>query len=243
MSELSEAAKFAIGLYRQRAGTALAAYVRRDKLARLQLRPGRVNPYSIYAQIRAEGPVLPTRTGDLVTPSHRVCKTVLRDRRFGTKPPDGFERSKQDTIEASFLSMNPPDHTRLRKLALPSFSPKAVATYDRPIRQTVSNLLDSARHAGTFDLVSSFAAALPIAVITDLLGIPDASAEEFARHGALLGGAADGITSIAARRRAHGRAGQDPRAVRPAHRASPPRAGRGHHQPPDRRRGRPDPAS
>jgi cytochrome P450 len=196
MSELGDAAKFGIDLYRRRADTALAAYVRRDKLARLQLRPGRVNPYAIYTEIRAEGVILPTRTGGLVTPSHRVCNAVLRDRRFGTKPPEGFKRSEQDAIEASFLTMNPPDHTRLRRLALPSFSPKAVATYDKRITQTVGNLLDSARSAGSFDFVSSFAVALPIAVITDLLGIPDGSAAEFARHGALIGSAIDGITSM-----------------------------------------------
>src|ERR1700729_3926597 len=165
MSELGDAAKFGIDLYRQRADTALAAYVRRDKLARLQLRPGRVNPYPIYTEIRAEGVILPPRTGGLVTPSHRVCNAVLRDRRFGTKPPEGFKRSEQDAIEASFLTMNPPDHTRLRRLALPSFSPKAVATYDKRITQTVGNLLDSARSSGSFDFVSSFAVALPIAVI------------------------------------------------------------------------------
>ncbi len=196
MSELGDAARFATRLYRQRADTVLAAYVRRDKLSRLQLRPGRANPYSIYAQMRAEGAILPTRVGGLVTPSHRICNAVLRDRRFGTMPPDGFERSEQDSLEASFLTMNPPDHTRLRKLALPSFSPKAVATYDKRIRQTAGDLLDSARSAVSFDLVSSFAAALPIAVITDLLGIPDASAAEFARHGALVGSAIDGITSL-----------------------------------------------
>ena len=196
MSELGEAAKFAIYFYRQRTDTALAAYVRQDKLARLQLRPGRVDPYAIYKQIRAEGAIVLTRAGGLVTPSHRFCNAVLRDRRFGTAPPEGFERSKQDNLSASFLTMNPPDHTRLRKLAQPSFSPKAVATYDKRIRQTVSDLLDSAPSGGNFDLVSSFAAALPIAVITDLLGIPDATSEEFARHGALVGGAIDGITSL-----------------------------------------------
>lgn len=196
MSELGEAAKFATRLYRQRADTALAAYVRRDKLARLQLRPGRVDPYAIYAQVRAEGAILPTRAGGLVTASHRICKAVLRDRRLGTAPPEGFKRSEQDSLDASFLTMNPPDHTRLRKLALPSFSPRAVATYNERIQHVVGDLLDSAPSGGSFDLVSSFAAALPIAVITELLGIPDSSAEEFARHGALAGSAIDGISSL-----------------------------------------------
>ena len=211
MSDFGDAAKFATELYRQRAGTSVAAYVRRDKLARLQRRPGRVNPYAIYAQLRASGTVLPGRYGGLATPSHRVCNAVLRDRRFGAKPPDGFPRSEQDSLEASFLTMNPPDHTRLRQLALPAFSPKSVATYHDRITQTVGDLLDRAGiaghagHAGkagnaggpgSFDLVSSFAAALPIAVISDLLGIPDADAAEFASHGALLGSAIDGISSL-----------------------------------------------
>jgi cytochrome P450 len=196
MSDLGEAAKFAGHLYKQQAGTALAAYVRRDKLAMLARKPGRTDPYAIYARLRAGGTVLPGRYGGLATPSHRVCNLVLRDRRFGSAPPDGFPRSPQDELDASFLTMNPPDHTRLRRLALPSFSPKAVAGYSAPITQTVDDLLDRAENAGRFDLVSSFAAALPIAVISDLLGIPDADGEEFARHGALLGSAIDGISSM-----------------------------------------------
>jgi cytochrome P450 len=196
MSDLGDAAKFAGGLYRQRAGTTLAAYVRRDKLALLQRRPGRDNPYRIYTQLRERGPIVPGRYGGLATPSHRVCNAVLRDRRFGTRPPEGYPRSPQDEVEASFLTMNPPDHTRLRKLALPAFSPKAVAAYAGKIEQTVTGLLDQAASAGDFDLVPQFAAALPIAVITELLGIPDGNAAEFAEHGALLGSALDGISSL-----------------------------------------------
>lgn len=130
----------------------------------------------------------PDRISTCQTPA---AKTPRRSgRKVRSCPPAlGFERSEQDNLEASFLTLNPPGHTRLRKLALPSFSPKAVATYDQRIRQTVGNLLEGAGSTGSFDLVSSFAAALPIAVITDLLGIPDTNAEEFARHGALVGSA------------------------------------------------------
>ena len=196
MSDLGDVAKFAGELYRQRAGTTLAAYVRRDKLALLQRRPGRDNPYRIYAQLREQGAILPGRYGGLATPSHRVCNAVLRDRRFGARPPDGYPRSPQDEVEGSFLTMNPPDHTRLRKLALPAFSPRAVAAYADRIEQTVGGLLNQAASAGDFDLIPQFAAALPIAVITELLGIPDANAAEFAEHGALLGSALDGISSL-----------------------------------------------
>jgi cytochrome P450 len=92
--------------------------------------------------------------------------------------------------------MNPPDHTRLRRLAQPAFSPKQMARYRPRIDDTVSQLLDRAQAAGTFDLVSAFAAPLPIAVITDLLGIPDPDAENFARYGTVIGGALDGVRSL-----------------------------------------------
>jgi len=196
MSELGAAAAFAAELYRYRAQTALDAYVRRNKLALLQMRPGRVNPYAIYGQLRTAGTIFPGRYGGLATPSHRVCNTVLRDRRFGARPPDGFKRSEQDSLEASFLTMNPPDHTRLRKQALPAFSPRAVAGYSGHIEQTAADLLGKAARADRFDLVADFAAALPIAVITDLLGIPDANAAEFAQYGALLSSAIDGVSSL-----------------------------------------------
>ena len=92
--------------------------------------------------------------------------------------------------------MNPPDHTRLRRLVQPAFSPKAVASYRGRIESTVTGLLDRAAAAGEFDLVPKFAAPLPIAVITDLLGVPDADAGDFARYGAAIGSALDGIKSL-----------------------------------------------
>jgi hypothetical protein len=195
MSQLSTTAKFASGLYRQRLGMVAAGYVRRDPMALLSLRPGRTNPYAIYERMRTEGTLLPTRLGNWSTTSHRVCNTVLRDRRFGVRPADAPEVGP-DEIDLSFLSMNPPDHTRLRRLALPSFSPKAVATYRERIVSRVGELLDRAAVRGEFDLVSDLAAPLPIAVITDLLGIPDANTEEFAEVGAIIGGALDGVRGL-----------------------------------------------
>src|SRR5580698_10608863 len=188
MSDLTQTIAFASQLYREKAATAYAGYVRRDQLARLSLRPGRANPYPLYEQLRARGPLIRTRLGEWVTTSHRVCSAVLRDRRFGQTPAD--------EVEASFLTMNPPDHTRLRRIAAPAFSPKAVATYQPRIEKVVGDLLDRAAARPAFDLVSEFAAPLPIAVITDLLGIPDADAAEFARYGVVIGGAIDGIRSL-----------------------------------------------
>jgi cytochrome P450 len=197
MSDLGQAMGFASRLYRERASIACAGYLRRDPVALLHLRPGRANPYAIYDRIREAGPVTPTRTGNWVSPSYRVCDSVLRDRRFGVQIAAGYSGpGPEDGPGLSFLGMNPPDHTRLRRLAAPAFSPRAVAAYQSRIERTVGDLLDRATAADEFDLVSAFAAPLPIAVITDLLGIPDANAAEFSRYGAVIGGALDGIKSL-----------------------------------------------
>ncbi|HEV2639709.1 MAG TPA: cytochrome P450 [Actinocrinis sp.] len=196
MSDLGQAISFASSLYRQRASVVCAGYVKRDPLARLTLRPGRDDPYAIYDRIRERGPLSPTRRGDWVSPSHRMCAAVLRDRRFGAVPADGDPRRPEDEFEASFLTMNPPDHTRLRRFAQPSFSPKAMAGYRGLIEQSVAGLLDRAAEAGGFDLVPAFASPLPITVITELLGIPEEDTDGFAEYGASLAGALDGIRSL-----------------------------------------------
>jgi cytochrome P450 len=195
MSNLRPAIRFAAGLYRQRAGVMFAGYARRDPVARLTLRPGRANPYAIYDRLRARGPLVPTRLGGLATTSYRVCSSVLRDRRFGARPAPE-DQVEEELFDLSFLGQNPPDHTRLRRLAQPAFSPRAIAGYTGRIESKVGELLDQAAAAGEFDLISAFAAALPIAVITDMLGIPDADAQAFSRYGAVIGSALDGIRSL-----------------------------------------------
>jgi cytochrome P450 len=193
MSDLGQAARFAVNLYRQRAVIGYRGYVRREPIALLQLRPGRDDPYPLYERIRQSGALAPTGDGDWASATLRVCRAILRDRRFATRPEDGADAS-----DFSFLGMNPPDHTRLRRLVAPGFSPKAMASYTGRIEDTVTALLDQAQASadGRFDLVSGFAAPLPIAVITDLLGIPDSDTAAFSRYGALIGTALGGIRSL-----------------------------------------------
>ena len=198
MVEIRRTVRFAAGLYRRRLDFAFHGYVRRDPMSRLHLRAGRDDPYAIYEELRAQGPLVPTRIGNWVTTSHPVCNTVLRDRRFGVRSAElTVPDSPSDEFDMSFLDRDPPDHTRLRRLAQPAFSPKQVAGYRPRIERQVDDLLDRAAVTGEFDLVPAFAAPLPIAVITDLLGIPDADADRFARVGTLIGSALDGIHSLA----------------------------------------------
>lgn len=192
-----QALRFAAALYRQRFDIVYHGYVRRDPMSRLHLKPGRDDPYEIYDQVRAGGDLVPTRLGNWVTASYRVCSSVLRDRRFGVRSSEiNGPGAPGDAIDMSFLDRNPPDHTRLRRVAQPAFSPKQLAGYRPLIERTVDDLLDRALARATFDLVPAFAAPLPIAVITELLGVPDADAARFAQHGAVIGGALDGIRGL-----------------------------------------------
>lgn len=188
LADIRQSARFAAGLFAQRTETRYAGYVRRDPLARLETYAGHKDPYFLYEAMRREGTLSPTRRGNWLSVSHRVCNSVLRDRRFGMPHDDQFDMS--------FLGMNPPDHTRLRRLVQPAFSPKTLPIYRSRIESTVGELLERAAANEHFDLVSAFAAPLPITVITDLLGIPDADTEQFARYGAIVGSALDGVKSL-----------------------------------------------
>ena len=196
VSDLGRAISFAGSLYRARLTTVGAGYLRRDPMALLQLAPGRRNPYNIYRQMRSVGPMFPTRLGNWATTSHRIANRVLRDRQFGVRPEGTGPIPQDDAFDLSFLAMNPPDHTRLRRLALPAFSPRQMAGYRPRIEAIAARLLDNALRKKNFDLVNDFAGPLPIAVITDLLGIPDAEAASFARIGAVIGSALDGVQSL-----------------------------------------------
>src|ERR687889_1058869 len=95
---------FAGGLYRRRLDFAFHGYVRRDPMSRLHLRAGRDDPYAIYERIRAHGTLVPTRIGNWVTPSHRVCNAVLRDRRFGVRSAElTVPAAGADEFDMSFL--------------------------------------------------------------------------------------------------------------------------------------------
>ena len=197
MADLRQTVMFAAALYRRRLDLAFHGYARRDPMSLLHLRAGRDDPYAIYEGVRRQGTLVPARIGNWVTTSHRVCTSVLRDRRFGVRSAElSFADTPSDEFDLSFLDRDPPDHTRLRRLAQPAFSPKRMAEYRPRIEQLVDDLLDRAAATGEFDLVTAFAAPLPIAVITDLLGVPDADANRFAQVGTVIGSALDGIHSL-----------------------------------------------
>jgi P450-derived glycosyltransferase activator len=202
VAQVRSAARFAGGLYRERWDRWYAVRFRGDQLARLNLREGRRDPYAVYEDMRAVGPMVPTRLGNWATTSHAVCRQVLRSREFGVREEDGaLPGGSPQEFDLSFLGLNPPDHERLRRVAAPAFSPRMMSRYAATIDDTVTALLDSAERKGSFDLVADLAAPLPIAVITAMMGVEGGDIAAFQRYGAALGSALDGVTSIGQARR------------------------------------------
>jgi cytochrome P450 len=191
-----QAAKFLAGMYRERARIYYSAHVRGDLFSRLVLPNGQHDPYQIYEEMRAQGAVLPTRLGNYTTTSHRLSNEVLRSRKFGPSPDDDSEDlAHQAGLDLSLLELNPPDHTRIRRLAAPAFTPRRMAGYAELVDQAIQQLLDQCERDREFDLMASFASPLPIAVMTHLLGLPN-EPEKFRWLGSTIAQALDGIWSL-----------------------------------------------
>lgn len=170
-----------------------------DRVARLLESPWRDNPYPVYEQLRARGPIVRSRLGVWAVTGHEQCEQILRDPRFGVRTSDG--RASDPAIGAagltlSLLELDAPDHTRLRKLAAPAFRPRKMARYRQRITEITEELLDDAARGGSFDLVRDFATPLPVRVISELVALPQVGTELLAHHGEVLGGALDGVRSV-----------------------------------------------
>lgn len=172
---------------------------RGDQMARMLCAPWRDDPYPLYAQLRAQGPVVRSGLGLLMTTTHTACEDVLRDHRFGVRTSDGRygdPTAAAVDLQLSLLELDPPDHTRLRRLAAPAFRPRRMELLRKRVQQIADELLDEVAERGEFDLIRDFAAPLPIRVICELLALPPLDGERLAHHGTVLAGALDGVRSV-----------------------------------------------
>lgn len=164
----------------------------------------RANPYPAYDQIRERGPLqLPGMTLNVFS-SYQDCDEVLRH------PSSASDRLKSTAAQREiangaeprpagppgFLFLDPPDHTRLRRLVSKAFVPKVVKALEPEITALVDGLLDNVEKQGSFDVIEDLAHPLPVAVICRLLGVPLADEPEFSRASGLLAAALDPITSF-----------------------------------------------
>jgi cytochrome P450 len=146
------------------------------------------DPYAAYARLREAGPVHRITGTDglpawLVTRYDDV-RQALGDSRLSldkrNAAPGGYQgMALPPALDANLLNMDPPDHTRIRRLVSQAFTPRRVEQLREPVRRTADELLDDIAPHGRADLIASYAAPLPITVICDLLGVAPADRVDF----------------------------------------------------------------
>ena len=144
------------------------------------------DPYPVYDELRAHAPLrFDDATQHWLVARHADVNALLRDRRLGRTyrhlasdeemghaPPDPSLRPFWHLIEHGILDMEPPTHTRVRRLVAKAFSPKMVESMRAPIQRLTDGLVDGVGDDAPFDLIASIAEPLPVAVIAELLGVP-----------------------------------------------------------------------
>ena len=165
-------------------------------------------PYDQFARLREAGPVLPSPVGGWQLFSYEDCFRLLRepgtsveDRNIAedrTLRDEAFERVAADLgIERfenrSILNIDPPDHTRLRKLVARVFTPRAIERLRPEVQSLVDAALADVGPSDAFDLIETLAFPLPFQVISHMLGMPEGDTEQLRDWSHQLAGTLDPI--------------------------------------------------
>ncbi|MET8580378.1 cytochrome P450 [Streptomyces collinus] len=145
------------------------------------------DPYPAYAELRSRGRVIRYEpTDQWLVPHHADVSALLRDRRlgrtyqhrfthedFGRTPPAPEHEPFHTLNDHGMLDLEPPDHTRIRRLVSKAFTPRTVQALVPYVRNLANELVAGLVAAGGGDLLTDVAEPLPVAVIAEMLGIPE----------------------------------------------------------------------
>lgn len=207
-------------------GSAALAARRGDPQARLLADPAvRSDPVAFYTELRAMTaggrPVIRGRLASL-TVDYAVAHELLRSEDFrvislGSNLPPPLRWLEQRTRSTdlhplrppSLLAVEPPEHTRYRKTVASVFTVKAVAALRDRVQQTADTLLEElAGQTGVVDIVARYCSQLPVAVIGEILGVPERDRAKVLEFGELAAPSLDaGLTWAQYRRVTDGLAG------------------------------------
>lgn len=165
-----------------------------DPVGALDAPGGPTDRVALHRSLLAGAPLVRSRLGLYVTPTHAGCHAVFTSPHASsmvTRARTRVERFLDPTLrdgggepfDAWFIAMDAPDHTRLRRLVQRGFTPKSIAAHEELVRRTAHELIDAFPAHGDVDLVEAFARPLPMRVITRLLGVPDSDLATFHRWG------------------------------------------------------------
>jgi cytochrome P450 len=136
------------------------------------------DPYPVYRALREHDPVHRMPDGSYFISRYDDCAEVYRDPAcWSSDKKIDFRPNFVDSLlyehhTTSLVFNDPPYHTRVRKLLAPAFTPRALKTLQPRIEALVDRLLDRAAERGSLDLIDDFAAAIPLQLIGDMLGVP-----------------------------------------------------------------------
>jgi cytochrome P450 len=140
----------------------------------------RADPYACYHELRTRGPLQRTNGGLWICTSLEVSTQVLRDPRFGHGETTGAAAASPRPVPRrgrSFLILDPPEHTRLRRLVSKAFTARLVERLRPRVAAIVDELLTGVH--GETDLIATLAHPLPVIVISEMLGVPPEDQERF----------------------------------------------------------------
>jgi cytochrome P450 len=180
------------------------------------------DPYPAYAWLREQSPVhrttLPSGVEAWLVTRYADAREMLADPRLSKNPVHhsqsahakgrvGIPGERSADLMTHLLNIDPPDHTRLRRLVSKAFTPRRVAEFAPRVQALADRLIDTFAARGHADLIHEFAFPLPIYAICELLGVPAEDQDDFRdwagmmiRHG---GGPRGGVARAVKRMRGY----------------------------------------
>ncbi|QBD78968.1 cytochrome P450 [Ktedonosporobacter rubrisoli] len=150
------------------------------------------NPYLIYQRLRENDPVYwDNKTHAWIITGYEYAMMILRDARCSSQRSLLSLRSMSEqrlqqmapvlsVLSRQMIFIDPPDHTRLRRLVNKAFTPARVEMMRAFIQQLVNQLLDTLQEKEHVEIVNDFAFPIPATVIAQLLGVPTNDQKQFA---------------------------------------------------------------
>jgi cytochrome P450 len=152
---------------------------------------GRADPYPLYAGLHELGEVIETGTREVLAVGYDAISSVLRDPGFRVSDELGFDEDfpswRENPVFVQgvdwILNLNAPRHSRIRRLMAHAFTARRIAGLESSIAKMADELLDAMADRGAdgspVEFMHDFAYLLPVTVICELIGIPEADREAF----------------------------------------------------------------
>ena len=149
--------------------------------------------YGVYEQLRDDAPVhWAAKTSSFVLSRHEdvawalsepglFSSDAMRGVLMGQPTGVGEQRLPRDEAQGMLVSVDPPDHSDLRRVVNRGFTPRRMQAWREHMDEVVEELLGQAIPGEPFDVISGLAAPLPVRVICELVGADPAQAGDFRR--------------------------------------------------------------